>query len=195
MARALPMNPDERRAQILTAARRVFARQGYHQTGVSDIIHEAGVARGTFYNYFESKRVVFHAVIEDLMFEVMSVIRPIDVTAPIPEQVRGNLGRIIEAAMDRDVVRLLFAEAAGIDEEGNVLLRHFYDQVLLRIEGALETGMAIGWVRDGDARLGARCLLGMVKEPLFQAGLRGESVQVDALIDEMVRWMSGGLLK
>ena len=45
----------ERRQQILTVARDVFARRGYHQSTIDDIVAEAGVARGTFYLYFEDK--------------------------------------------------------------------------------------------------------------------------------------------
>ena len=50
MSRAQPLSPDVRRAQLLEAARRVFARLGYHRAAVADIIAEASVARGTFYN-------------------------------------------------------------------------------------------------------------------------------------------------
>ena len=59
IARAQPLPPEERRAQLLAAARVVFARRGYHHASVSDILDEAKVARGTFYNYFDSKRAVF----------------------------------------------------------------------------------------------------------------------------------------
>ena len=70
MSRAQPLSPAERRSQLLAAARRVFAARGYHNAGVSHIIREAGVARGTFYNYFESKRTVFTAVLDELTTEL-----------------------------------------------------------------------------------------------------------------------------
>jgi TetR/AcrR family transcriptional regulator, fatty acid metabolism regulator protein len=45
----------DKRRQILDAAVRVFARQGFHATRVSDIADEAGVAYGLVYHYFRSK--------------------------------------------------------------------------------------------------------------------------------------------
>jgi AcrR family transcriptional regulator len=57
--------PDVRRQQILTAATAVFAKQGYRATGVTDIVVAAGVARGTFYLYFEGKAQVFLAIADD----------------------------------------------------------------------------------------------------------------------------------
>jgi TetR/AcrR family transcriptional regulator, fatty acid metabolism regulator protein len=48
----------DRRRQILDAAVRVFARQGFHTCRVSDIADEAGVAYGLVYHYFGSKEEV-----------------------------------------------------------------------------------------------------------------------------------------
>ena len=45
-----------RRAQLLRAARNVFRAKGYDGASVSEIVREAGVAQGTFYLYFPSKR-------------------------------------------------------------------------------------------------------------------------------------------
>jgi AcrR family transcriptional regulator len=49
----------ERQAQILDAARQVFAEQGFHATRMSDIAHAAGVSQGTLYHYFRSKDDLF----------------------------------------------------------------------------------------------------------------------------------------
>ncbi|MCI0356492.1 MAG: TetR/AcrR family transcriptional regulator, partial [Acidobacteria bacterium] len=57
----------DRRAQILRAAKQVFSQKGFHTASVSDIIERAGIARGTFYLYFESKRDVFDKLLEDLL--------------------------------------------------------------------------------------------------------------------------------
>ena len=54
--RRKPRGKEERREQISSVARDVFARRGYHQTTIEDIVLQAGIARGTFYLYFEDKR-------------------------------------------------------------------------------------------------------------------------------------------
>ena len=188
------MDPDERKAAILGAARAVFARKGYHRTGVADIVDEVGVARGTFYRYFESKREVFQVVLGAMMEEVVSVVEPIDVTRPIPDQIRANLDRLVRAITAEDVCRVLFAEAVGIDEEGDDALRAFYGQALVRIETALRTGQALGVVRPGDVVLRARALLGLLKEPVVQASLNGEELDADALVEEIRAVLQGGIL-
>jgi TetR/AcrR family fatty acid metabolism transcriptional regulator len=57
---------DRRRAQILAAASRVFARQGFHRTTVRDVAREAGVADGTIYLYFASKQELLLALLGQL---------------------------------------------------------------------------------------------------------------------------------
>lgn len=196
MTRARPTDPDARRAQLLEAARAVFARRGYHAAGVSDIIEAAGVARGTFYNYFESKRAIFGAVLDEVMETVAAAVEPIDVLQPIAPQVRGNVRRIIEVlAGHEDIARILFSEAAGVDAEGREALAAFYRVATGRVERALLTGQALGVVRPRDVHLTATCLLGMLKEPIFQAGLRGEHVDADALVDEIIAIVTSGVMQ
>jgi AcrR family transcriptional regulator len=54
----------DRRTQLLTAARSVFARKGYDEATVSEIVGRAGVAQGTFYLYFPGKESLAGAFAE-----------------------------------------------------------------------------------------------------------------------------------
>lgn len=195
MSRAIPLPPDERRDQLLDASRRVFARLGYHRAGVADIVAEAKVARGTFYRHFDSKRGAFSAVVEGLMAEVVAVVEPIDIAAPIRPQVQANLAHLIRAVAAHDVVRVLFTEAAGVDAEGDQALADFYGEAHRRIATALQTGQALGVVEAGDTDLLARCLLGLIKEPVLQAHLHGEPLDAGRLVETISALLSRGLLR
>jgi AcrR family transcriptional regulator len=52
-----------RRQQILDAALSVFSKKGYGEATVPDIAREAGVAVGTIYNYYDSKRDLLMSLI------------------------------------------------------------------------------------------------------------------------------------
>lgn len=56
-------SPDVRRSEIMDVADKLFHEKGYHETAVSDIVRENGVAQGTFYYYFKSKEAVLEAII------------------------------------------------------------------------------------------------------------------------------------
>jgi AcrR family transcriptional regulator len=63
--------PDERRAEIIRAAAKLFSEKGFDQTAVSDIVHAINVAQGTFYYYFKSKDNVMLAVIDQLNDDII----------------------------------------------------------------------------------------------------------------------------
>ena len=54
------------RRRILDAAEDVFGEMGYYEASVSEITRRAGVAQGTFYIYFHSKRETFIELVEDI---------------------------------------------------------------------------------------------------------------------------------
>jgi TetR/AcrR family transcriptional repressor of uid operon len=55
---------DDRRAEILDAARRCVARTGFHQTSMQEICTEAGMSPGNLYRYFPSKESIIAAIAE-----------------------------------------------------------------------------------------------------------------------------------
>ena len=68
----------DRRRQILDAAVRVFARQGFHACRVSDIADEAGVAYGLVYHYFHSKDEVLDTLFLERWDVMLAAIDEVD---------------------------------------------------------------------------------------------------------------------
>ncbi len=196
MARAAPLSAVDRRATLLAAARLVFAERGYHRANVADILTAAGVARGTFYNHFESKRDVFAAVLAELMVEIGGVIKPIDVLRPVPEQVHENLRAIAKGMAEAgDAVRILFTDALSVDADGEEALAAFYAHANERVERALRRGQELGLVRIGETRQTSRCLLGLLKEPVMQAHLAREPLDWEAVADAIFALLSSATLR
>jgi AcrR family transcriptional regulator len=196
VARAVPLDPDVRRAQLLAVAREVFAVRGYHATGVSDILAAAGVARGTFYNYFESKRAVFQAVLEVLMADVVAAVAPIDVTRPVPPQIRADIDRLVEVLVDMGgAVRILFTDAAAIDNDSADTLRSFFRDVEGQLATALAVGQVMGVIRDGDPSTMAVLLIGMLREPIVQAWLQQRPLDRAVLVTELERTLLYGVVR
>lgn len=96
---------DSRRAQLIEAAARVFSHRGYSASRVSEIATEAGVGKGTVYEYFSSKEDLFFAVFEDHQ-----------------ERIRERVDRVLTdggSALER--LEKLLAEAAAIAEDDREL--------------------------------------------------------------------------
>lgn len=65
MAKLSDVQKEGRRQEILAAALRCFARNGFHSTTIADVVRESGVSQGTFYLYFATKDDVIAALADD----------------------------------------------------------------------------------------------------------------------------------
>jgi len=157
-----------RREQILEAALDTFARKGYHQTSIADIIEKAGIARGTFYLYFENKRQIFTTIVDGVLEELDRCVKTIQVGPAHPppiDQLRDNLIRVLTLLIENpDLSRILLRYAVGLDEEADERLDPFYRGVTSRIETSLQTGIRMGLLRKCDTRVVAACIVGSLKE-------------------------------
>lgn len=104
--RAAPLPPDERRAAILAAARPVLLEQGARFT-TRQVAEAAGIAEGTLFRVFATKRELLDALIEHVMdpTALCEDLAAIDHELPLQPRIAAALARI----------------QRGIDEVSNVL--------------------------------------------------------------------------
>ena len=203
---------EDRRDSVLDSAKQVFSQKGYHLASVSDIVEHAGIARGTFYQYFENKRHVFDSILDLLLERLQGLIQPIrlDPGAPSPlVQLRDILRTVIKLALeDRELTRILLDRAVGLDSESDKRLSAFYNVLLSRIEAAVVQGRKLGIVRECSPRVAARCTLGSIKEIILlvssddhgsEASAAGapdndEDLAIESIVDEVLKYGLQGLL-
>ncbi|WP_165960419.1 TetR/AcrR family transcriptional regulator [Actinocrispum wychmicini] len=104
------MSKDEKRAEILDAAIRVFARTGFHATKIEDVAREARVAKGTIYLYFDRREDILDAAFVRFADGVLTQMRAI---AKAREPALSRLRSIVEAMLagaqsGPDLARLVF---------------------------------------------------------------------------------------
>ena len=193
-------NRLERRQHILAAARDVFARRGYHDATIDDIVAEAGVARGTFYLYFADKRAVFSDLVDRFSARISVAIQridPDDRTRTVAEQTRANIRAILGVCLaERALAKILLADAVGSDAGFERRLNTFFDEAIQLLSESLRDGQALGIVRDGEPRVLSYLTIGALKELLLQAvtlGLAEESA--DALAAQVFAFLAEGCLR
>ena len=135
---------QSRRVEILRAAKAVFARNGYHQTRVSDIIASAQIARGTFYLYFDSKNAIFLELLDELLDELRSSILGVKRgpdAPPVERQLQRTVQKLMQSMVEnRQLTTIIIREAVGLDADVDLRLRAFYGELLAYIQESLEEG-------------------------------------------------------
>ena len=189
---------EERKRLVLLSAKEVFSQKGYHQASVSDIIQRAGIARGTFYLYFRSKRDVFNSILDELVMELEEVMKRIDLdsSASSLEQLRSILRLIFMLALENpEMTQIVLRRAGGLDSEFDSKLRKFYEMVLDKIESNLQQGIELGLVRKCNTKIAACCILGCMEEVVNLILLDADAIsQLDSVLDEVLNFGLHGVL-
>jgi AcrR family transcriptional regulator len=191
---------QERRRQILAAAKTVFADAGYHGASIHAIIERAQIARGTFYLYFSSKAAVFDSILDQAMTELRARIHRIEVgeaSAPPPQvqlrdQVVATLDYIVR---DRPLAILLMSAGHTPDAEATERLDQFFTEVRDLIARALATGVEIGLLRPCKADLVAAAMLGMIRGVIELMIHQTDAPTVDEVVDELLLVALRGVLR
>ena len=193
------MGKPERRQQLLTHARDVFAKRGYHAAKIDEIVAAAGVARGTFYLYFEDKRTIFEEIVDRTIARLgMAILRvdPHDTARSVADQVRENIRRIVGLLLDDPATtKILLSDALGVDPAFDRKLLSFFDEIAKLLEGSLVDGQKLKIVAKGDPRLYAYLTMGALREVLVQTVARGASYDDEELVEAIFGFLSSGYLR
>jgi AcrR family transcriptional regulator len=161
------MKPEDRKALILEYAKRLFSRNGYFSTQISDIIEEAGIARGTVYQYFKNKDDIFITLLEDyyakwekMMAEREKEINLLEITAReyLEYRIRMNLKFFAD---DRDLCNILLRVGLGLPGHLEGVVRRFESRILNVTTRDFELGQRNGHVKkDLDVELASNLFSG-----------------------------------
>jgi AcrR family transcriptional regulator len=158
---------EDKRALILHAAVRVFARKGYHTCRVGDIAEEAGVAHGLLYHYFRSKEDVLDCVFRETWVDIVGAAQRVEETAEPARERLAGIAKILLRAWKRDpeLVTVVIREGLrSADLQRRVVeIRQAFDA----IERIVARGQADGEFRDDvDPRLASVVFYGALEEIL-----------------------------
>jgi AcrR family transcriptional regulator len=155
---------ESRRKQILEAAIRVWARDGFHESTVESIAREAGVGKGTIYLYFPTKEAVLQAVIA--RFSLLPAIEELAAKfheIPPEQAVPALVATLWQTLRERTGAFTLVLGGGALRPEN---ARVFLERVMLPgnriVAEYLDRCVARGALRPIDTFVAARALLGSV---------------------------------
>jgi AcrR family transcriptional regulator len=161
--------PIDKRRNILDAAIKVFARQGFHSTRVSDIADEAGVAYGLVYHYFKSKDEVLNELFTERWSLLLTAIEEADASAESP---RSKLAAVAAFIVDSyqhnpELMKVIIVEVTrAANSFGRTHLpeiRRAYDSITKIVAEGQEKG---AFRRDIDPAFASMSFYGAIEQLL-----------------------------
>lgn len=195
---------EQRRQELVEAAKLVFRDKGYHDASVNDIIDAAAVARGTFYLYFKNKQQLFAELLDEFLLLLRQAIRGISLATDAPpplQQLLDNFRRVVRVALEHDEIAvIMLRDSSAFDGESREILDRFFLQVRSIMEGSLTLGQSLGLIRPCDSQVVAVAGLAGFRAVLaaaLRARERGETsafTEADHIAAELMHFFLAGLI-
>ena len=173
---------EKRKRELLQIAYRLFLSQGYENTSVDEIIEAAGIAKGTYYYYFQSKEQMLEAVIGMMIEKEAEVARQVLASEmPVPQKIVGIVSSVRPTQEERPI-------EDALNRPENVLMhdklqRQLLADILPLLSKAVEEGVRDGLFACDHIPERVRMLL-LLSCDLFDEGQYTEA-DVDVFIDMM----------
>jgi AcrR family transcriptional regulator len=158
---------EKTRARLLESALLVFAHKGPHAV-IEDVIAQAGMARGSFYNYFRTNEELLDAVAGEINDELLRVIDPVVQHYPDPAERIACGARLVLRAVQRFPLIGTFMARLPFPTANDSLL------ALGFLERDVASGIASGRFRGVSLRVAATVVLGVMLGAAY-ATARGPS--------------------
>lgn len=171
---------------LLEAGKALFGRLGYHAVNIHDITREAGVAVGTFYNYFHSKEAFYARVIQLVSHEIREFIaRNLDTTLPrLEQELQGMLlFSFYITSVDESCYNIV-REGEFVVPEG---VREYYDKFELGYRKRMAD------IRRVDERTACNFLMGLSHFLGLELLHNGTIDRAKSLIRELADFLSDGI--
>ncbi len=165
---------DRRRVEIKKAAIEIFADCGFHAAKVSEIVEQAGIAKGTFYLYYDGKRQIFEEILEDflsLLLETIANWQPaeLDSREALERELRRVGLRLTDVLAERQkLASIYFKESMSTTPEFESLVRGFHEALSAMLTQFNEVLHERGLVASANFEIVANATIGMVERIVME---------------------------
>ena len=175
------------RAELVGAARRLFAEHGYGGVGTEEIVRAAGVTRGALYHHFAGKQDLFRAVYEDIERELVEQIAAVAVSAGDPvSALRAGAQAWLDACEEPDVQQIALLDAPSVlgwEEWREIGMRYGFGLV----EGTLQAAVDAGLLDKQPVKPLAHLIVGAIDEAALVVARADDGGKTKREVDQAVQ--------
>jgi AcrR family transcriptional regulator len=190
---------EGRRTDILAAAKKVFARKGYHATTIADIAKSAKLSYGSIYWYFDSKDALFHALMEAEGQALRAHVTEALTSTPAKHDPEAPFRAAVQATFeffesDRAVVKLLFRDSYALGDRFEKHLFGIYEGFISDIEVIVEDAQRRGRIIEAPPRMVAFSIAALIGQIAHRRVVTDDGLSAAVVADFAVTLLLDGLL-
>ncbi|MGW8145027.1 MAG: TetR/AcrR family transcriptional regulator [Anaerolineales bacterium] len=182
--------------KLLNAAILLMSENGYHRTTVADIVKAAGVAQGTFYLYFDSKKALFIKLMERFYDMLESALVAVDLNLEAiktPEDfallIRTAIRNVLLVYRDNAVLaRIFLREAMGLEPDFAELWDSINERLAAVGAFVTENAIELGLIPQQNSKIVAHCVVGMVERVAYYWLFQENDFELDEVVDALTRF-------
>ena len=189
----------QRREEIMVAAKKVFARNGFHATTIADVAREARLAYGSVYQYFNSKDDLFQALMSAEGYALRTrVAVALAATGVRPEKSWAPLRAAVQATFeffeaDKATAKLLLRDAYALGARFENHLNNIYERFIDDIAAYMAAAQQRGKVINAPPRMVAYTLAALIGQLAHRRLITDDGVTAAEVADFVVEFIGNGL--
>ena len=189
------VNKEAKKMEIIHAAIKIFSEKGMVKAKIDDIANEAGIGKGTIYEYFRSKEEIFtsgfHMFFQGMQDQIETALN--STTDPV-EQLKllidHSLKSFLQHGSDLAMIMMDFW-AEGIrnkDEKilSSIDLRKIYHEFRIIIQAIINNGIEQGIFRQVDSQHVASLMIGSLDGIMLQWIMDHKAIDLDKVTDSAI---------
>lgn len=188
---------EERREQIIAAAVNVFARLGFHDARMDDIVTESGLSKGALYWYFKSKDDIIAAIMDRFIHrELEGMEKALRKDAPVTEKLMQLHGMFVEEMRSMmGLMPILYEFYAAATRKATVrkALLRFFKPIRKLLSELIKQGIDSGEFKPVDVDVIAVDLIAFYEGLLLLAVLDPKGVDLKKMGDRGAQLLVDGL--
>jgi AcrR family transcriptional regulator len=187
--------PD-RREQILQAAQKLFADQGFRATNLNDVATQLGFRRQAVYHYFPSKEEILYELIDRAGQAVEASAKPTFESDLPPMEKVAEIARnhVRQLLNNVDIFRIQFSELSKLTGNRADVLRRDMSTYVRRIANVIEAGQKDGTFIDVPPMIQALLIIGMCNGTTDWYNSTRSRRSIDEIADYAARVALSGLM-
>lgn len=188
---------QERKSQIITAATAVFAKKGFYEARMDDIVQESGLSKGTLYWYFDSKDDIIFAILDSFFSKEMEGMEKITAAdKPASEKLMilvQQLTADMQAMTIYQSIALEFYALANRREEIRLSLLDYFNYFQDGITHLIQQGIDSGEFRPVDPAIVAGILIAQLEGTALLWAFNPKGVNLETYTTTAVSLLLTGL--